>query len=139
MTTMTPQEIAQTSDLTEAFRAIFTDSEMMLAWLASAPNLRGKLLRARHAYYVAENPRNRHGLTKSDIPESVLAAILAFEAECSRAAEPVRVAIREARADGQAWDTTWGIVWADDTLYAMGFGPGDSTLLGVYDAEWNLR
>ncbi len=128
---MKPTEIAQTENPTEAFAAIYTDSEMMLAWLAAAPTLRDKLDRAFHCAEVARHPRGRFGLEST--PEEVQDAIAAFIVEVWKQAEPVRAQIRELRERGLTWGEVYG--WLDPAL-GFSYGRGDSKLLGVADAAW---
>lgn len=121
---MRPTEIAQTSDMTEAFHAIYTDSEMMHLWLATAPTLRAKLDRARTCYGTAVAPQGRFGL--SEVPADVLALIEAFMHELETRVAPVRQTVRALRVQGLTWDEVWGRLDR-----AHGFGQGDSRLLGL--------
>lgn len=123
-TTPAPLAIAQTSSWTEAFHAIYTDSEMMLAYLGEARTLRAKLDRSLTCARTAADPRGRFGL--ETVPADVVDVIAAFRAALELRIAPVRAEVVELRARGLAWDEVWGIVDR-----AHGFGPGDAVLLGV--------
>lgn len=129
---MTPREIAQTDDLFEAFAAIYTDPEMMAAWLQAAPTLRDKMDRARHTAAIARDPRHRFGLDST--PVAVQAVIEVFTVACELKAHPARVEVRALRAKGLSWGEVWSL---SDAARAAGFryGRRDSFLLGVADAE----
>ena len=86
----------QTDNLCDAMAAIYTDSELMLWWLARPAALRDKLARAQLALQTARAPRGRFGLDV--VPADVLAVIEAFEAACRRDADAIATGLRAARA-----------------------------------------
>lgn len=122
---ITPTQISQCDSLGDAFHAIYQDDEMMLCWLAAAPTVRAKMLRAEHCLAVARNPGYRFQL--ESVPAVVIAVVETFLAACHDEVADLRTYIRESRASGLAWDTTWHNI--PDHLVDLGFTHGDSQIL----------
>lgn len=129
-----PLEITGLDNHSEALAAIYTDSEMMLAWLQAPASLRDKLTRALRCQGTAADMRGRFGV--ETIPQDVKDAIDAFITACVVASEPVKARVLALRAEGYEWSTTWRLL--ED---AQGFGYGDAQLLGIGRSacgfDWN--
>lgn len=117
-------EAFRTYGATKAFHAIYTEPEMMAAWLISPITVRDRLHRAYHCRAVARNPRARFGL--DTVPEEVKSVIAANILVLEAAVNPLRRQIAKLRNENRlSWDEVWSRVRGDH-----GFSHGDSELLG---------
>lgn len=116
-----------TDNMSDALRAIYSDADLMLWWLARPATLRDKLARARQALATARAPQGKFGL--DSVPADVITAITAFFVACKDVATPVLEHVAKARGAGLSWSEVWAFLPVE--FDSLGFGPGDATILGI--------